>query len=276
MQNLDALTEKKEYGIKSRDEEIVIEPEKTFSNFFRARNLKIENLLFYVILPALVIFVFGSLFIIQNRQSLSTGQIMYKSPRAELPTQTVTSQFGDSTKIDNFRASILVLSVRYTETLSASLKSSIDKHLDREVIRKSLNGQNKELSTLIGNYYGKNLEEKFLNIWQSNTDNIFVFSDSVINNNRSMQESALRGIESSSIQLSEFLEEINDLMPKDKIFSFLTTFHNSMYSFIKYYLQGDTTRAQVETYNAVEAIKKFAETISESTIQKFPHKFYLE
>jgi hypothetical protein len=154
----------------------------------------------------------------------------------------------------------------------AVLSNSTSSQAERNVVKKEVDANTKQIASLLTPFYGEARSQKFLSLLDINISAVREYSEATVAGDKSQQDAALARLASNADDFGTFLSGINPYLPESTVRGLIAAHGAHHVLQINQYKKKEYARLD-ETWKIMrEHVYVIADTITEALVKQFPEK----
>jgi len=155
----------------------------------------------------------------------------------------------------------------------AILHSATNSLTERNIVKKEVDANTKQIASMIMPFYGEAASQKFLTLLDINIDAVREYSEATIAGSKSQQDAALARLAVNSEDFGEFFSQINPYLQKDTARGLIAAHGAHHVLQINQYKKKEYAHLE-ETWTMMrEHVYVIADTLTMALVKQFPGKF---
>jgi hypothetical protein len=155
----------------------------------------------------------------------------------------------------------------------AVLNNATKSLAERDVVKKEIDANTKQIASTMTPFYGEAASQKFLSLLDINIDAVREYSEATVAGSKSQQDAALARLESNSEDFGVFFSGINPYLKKDTVRGLIAAHGAHHVLQINQYKKKEYAHLE-ETWRVMrEHVYVIADTLTMALAKQFPGKF---
>jgi hypothetical protein len=189
------------------------------------------------------------------------------------PTDVLNLDQINRSKAADFRVHLNSLNKQNVTLITTSMRSAIDTKPDLFAAKSALDKNTVEISESIGNIYGNDARERYLELWRNHTNELLNYSLAVKKGDNNLIKQASENLNNFIENYSTFMSSLNQELKKEDVKSLTLKYIDDMKAVVEAYVPCEfeaSVRKQTEGYKQME---KMSDNFAIAIVNQKPDKF---